>query len=81
MLDVAVNQLLEIEGLGPAAVDGELVDGEGRFHRGHLVELVDDDLAHRIALQLDDHARPFVRLVANVGDVGQFLLVDQLGDA
>ena len=81
VLDVAVDQLLEIERLRPAAVDGELVDGEGGLQRGHLVELVDDDLGDGVALELDDDARALVRLVAHVGDVGEFLVVDQLGDA
>ena len=35
----------------------------------------------RVALQLDDHARVFVRLIANRGDVGQHFFVDQIGDA
>jgi hypothetical protein len=81
VLDVAVDQLLEIERLGPAAVDGELVDGEGGLQRGHLVELVDDDLGDGVALELDDDARAFVRFVAHVGDVGELLFVDQRGDA
>ena len=35
----------------------------------------------RVALQLDDDARVFVRLVADRGDVGEDLFVHQLGDA
>ena len=81
MLDVAVDQLLQVERLRPAAVDGKLVHGERRFHRRHLVELVDHDLRHCVALQLDDHARPLVRLVAHVGHLGQFLVIHQLRDA
>ena len=71
MLDVAVDELLEIERLGPAMVDGEHVDGKGGLQRGVLVEVVDDDLGDGVALELDDHARVFVGFVADGGDVGE----------
>ena len=51
------------------------------FQRGVLVEIVDDDLRIAVALQLDDDARVLVRLVAHRGDVGEDLLVHQIGDA
>ena len=51
------------------------------LQRGVLVEIVDDDLRVAVALQLDDHARVFVRFVANIADVGEHLFVHQIGDA
>ena len=81
MLDVAVNQLLEIERLGPAGVDGQLADGEGGLQRGHLIELVDRDLGDRIALELDDHAGVMVGLVAHIADFRELLGVHEIGDA
>ena len=62
-------------------IDREHVDREGAFHRGVLVEIVDDDLRIAVALQLDDDPRVFVRLVANGADVGQHLFVHQRRDA
>ena len=81
VLDVAVDQLLETERLGPAMIDGQRVDREAGFQRRVLVEIVDDDLGDGVALDLDDHARVLIRLVAHGGDVGDDLLVHQLGDA
>ena len=81
MLDVAVDQLLEIERLGPAGVDRELADGERSLQRRHLVELVDRDLGDRVALELDDDAGVVVGLVAHVADFRQLLVVDEVGDA
>ena len=45
-----------------------------------LVEIVDDDLRIAVALQLDDDARVFVRLIADRGDVAENFFVHQLGD-
>ena len=81
VLDEAVDQLLEIERLRAARIDGELADGEGGLQRGHLIELVDRDLRDGVALELDDHARVVVGLVAHVADFREFLGVDQFGDA
>ena len=48
---------------------------------GMLVQLVDDDLGHRIALELDDDAHAVaVRFVAQIADAFDLFLVDQLGD-
>ena len=81
MLDVAVDELLESEQLRAAVVDGELLTAKEDFQRGVLVEIVDDDLRIRVALEFDDDAGVLVRFVAHVGDFGETFLVDQLGDA
>ena len=46
-----------------------------------LVELVEHDLGDRVALELDhDPHAVAVRLVAQVGDLGDLLVLDELGD-
>ena len=83
VLDVAGDCLLEGEELRTPMIDGQHRDGEGRLERGVLVEIVDDDLRHRIALELDDDAGVLVGFVADGGDVGEAggFLIHQLGDA
>ena len=53
-----------------------------RLHLGALVELVQHDLGRiAAALQLDHEAHPgAVGLVAQVGDPGDLLLADEVGD-
>ena len=57
------------------------VVAEGRLERGVLVELVEDDLRNRLALELDldAHSR-LVRVVREVGDLRENLVVRELGD-
>ncbi len=81
MVDVAIDQLLETEGLGASVIDGQGVDGEAALQRGVLVEIIDDNLGNGVALDFDDHARVLVRFVAHGGDVGDDLFVDKIGDA
>ena len=65
MLDVSGVRLLERKQFRPAVIDREHDDRERAFHRGVLVEIVDDDLRIRVALQLDNDPRVFIRLIAN----------------
>src|ERR1017187_5589656 len=71
------------QGLGPAMINRQHVDGKAAFQRRLLVKIVDDDLRDRVALEFNDDAGVFVRLVANGRNVGEalFLLVHQFGDA
>ena len=66
---------------GHAVDERDHVHAERRLHRRVLVELVEDDLGDRVALELDDeaHAAP-VGLVLEVRDAGELLLVDEVGD-
>src|SRR5204862_1775860 len=42
----------------------EHVHAERRFQRGMLEEIVEDDFRVAVALELDDHARVLIRLIA-----------------
>ena len=57
------------------------VHPETLLHLGVLVEVVEDDLGYGLALQFDHDAHAVaVRLVAQIGDVLQLAVLDQLGD-
>ena len=52
-----------------------------RLHLRVLVELAQRDLRDRVALQLDHQAHAgAIRLVAQVGDLGDLLVADEVGD-
>ena len=75
--DVAQRQLHR-----PAAVERQRVDTEAGLQRREAIELVEHDVGHRIALQLDDDANAVaVGLVAQVRDALDQLLAHHLGDA
>src|SRR5262249_42205293 len=80
MLDVAIDQLFEIERFWPAVIDSEGVDRKTGLELRELIEIIDDDLGDGVALELNDHARILVGFVANGCDVADDLLVDQLGN-
>ena len=46
-------------------IDRQHGDGEGGLQRGVLIKIVDNDLGIGVALELDDHARVFVRFIAD----------------
>ena len=74
--------LAEIEQFGLPLDDGEKIDPEGILHRGHLEELVQDDLADSVPLEFDDDTHPIaIGLVAKIGDSFDLLLVHEFGDA
>ena len=75
------DEILEVELLGPAAVDRQHVGAEVGLQVGVAPELVQHDVGHRIALQLDDDAHAFaVGLVPDVGDALDPLVAHLLGD-
>ena len=80
VLDEAFEQLADVHLLRATLVEGEQDDAERVLEVGVLIELVDDDLRVLVALELDDHARVLVGLVAEVGDLIQHLVGAQLGD-
>ena len=82
VVDEGVDGRGERELLGLIVVHGQEDHREALLHLGVLVELVEDDLMLRAALELDDDAHAVaVGLVAHVGDVVDDLFVDELGDA
>ncbi len=77
----ACDHVLEIELLGPAAVDRQHVGAERRLQVGEAPELVEHHVGDGIALQLDDDAHAFaVGLVPDVGDALDALVAHELGD-
>src|SRR6185369_5112283 len=77
-----LEHLLEIQHARLSIHDGEIDDAKRRLHRRQLVELVEHNLRHRIALQLNDDAHTTaIRLITQIGNAVDLLLVDQLGDA
>jgi len=80
--DELLHQILQVENLGLSPHDGQEGDAEGGLHLGMLEELVQDHLGRGVALELDDHPHPFpIRLVPQVGDSLDSLVLDQFGDA
>src|SRR4029077_14431269 len=80
-VEIVANELEEREGPWHALDEGDSVVAESRLQAAVLVELVENDLGDRLALQLDldPHAR-LVRVVGEVGDLGEDLVVRELGD-
>jgi hypothetical protein len=80
-LDEALDDVAKVQGLRPAAADGEHVGREARLGRRVPPELVQHYLRRRVALQLDDDAHALAaRFVANVGDALDPLVLGGFGD-
>ncbi len=80
-LNEDLDQLLEAHLLGAAPVQGQHVDAERALQRREAVELVEDDLARSVALQLDHDAHAVaVGFVADVRHALDALIADHLGD-
>ena len=77
----AVEHLLEIQEARLAIDQRHHVHAEGVLQLRLLVQVVEHDVRQFAALQLDDDAHPgLVRLVAQVGNAVDLLLVDELGN-
>ena len=75
------QQVLQVHHQRAAAVECHHVDAEGRLQRGETIKLVQHDVRHGVALDLDHDAIAFaVRLVAVLGDAVDLLLADQFAD-
>ena len=80
--DERLEQLLEGHQLRPAAVERQRVDAEDGLQRREAIELVQHDVGHGVALQLDHQAHAVaVALVAHLGDALDLLVAHHLGDA
>ena len=82
VVEVVADHLADVEGAGDAVDQRDGVDPEGVLELGQLVELVEDDLGDGRVLELDHQPGPDPgrRLVAEVGDALEPLVVDQVGD-
>jgi hypothetical protein len=77
----ALDQLEQIHDLRAPADDGEHDDPEAHLQLRVLVEVVEHDLRHLTALQLDHDPHPVaIGLVAQIGDALNGLLAHELGD-
>ncbi len=75
------QHVVQRQHLRPAAVQRDHVGAEARLQRGEALELVQDHVGHRVALELDDDAHAVaVGFVAQVGDALDALLAHQFGD-
>ncbi len=80
--DKGREQILQVHYLRTAAIQRNDVRPKGRLQWRIAVELIEDDLAHGIALKLDHHAIALaVRFIAQRGNAGDLLVAPQLADA
>ena len=74
-------ELEQRERLRHVVDEGDGVVAERRLQAGVLVELVQHDLRNRVALELDlDAHAGAVRVVGEVGHLGDHLVLDEVGD-
>ena len=80
--DERLQQLLEAHQPGAAAIQRQGIDAERRLQRRVTVELVQHDIGHRVALQLDHQPHAvLVALVADFRDALDSLVAHHFGDA
>ncbi len=76
------QQVLQVHHLRPAGIERHHVGAEIGLQRGEPVELVQHDIRHGIALELDHHAKAVaVGFVAQIGSTLDLLFAYQFGDA
>ena len=69
VVDEGAQHVVKRHQLRPSAVERDHVDGEARLQRGVAPELVQHDVGHGLALQLNDDAHAVaIGLVAQIGD-------------
>ena len=67
--------------LRAAAIERQHVHTERGLERALLVEIVEDHIGHRIALELDNHADALaIALITEIGDAFDLLLTDKKSD-
>ena len=76
------DEAVDGEGARHAVDDRQHVGAEVLLQLGVLVEVVQHDLGHGVALEHDDQALAGAAggLVADVGDAGDLAVLDQFGD-
>ncbi len=81
VLDVADHRVLQIKEAWAAMIDREHVDRKGRLERSVFVEIVENDLGTRVALEINDDAGVFIGLIAHRADLGKDLCIRKFRDA
>ena len=79
VVDVAAEEVFEIQDFRASAVDGEHDRAESRLELRMLVKMIENDLAHRVAFDVDDDSDVGLRFVADVADAENNLLLDEFG--
>src|SRR5262245_9324530 len=80
--DEGGEQVVQIHDLRAAALERDHVGAEGGLQRRVAVELIEHDVSHGVALELDDDAIALaVGLVAQRGQAVDLLVAPQLADA
>ncbi len=73
--------LLDIHGARQAFVEGEHVASKCDLQIGVFEELIDRDVGNLTPLKFDHDPHPiFIRLVADIGNAGNRLFIDEVGD-
>ena len=81
VIEIVANELQQRQRARHAVHERDGVVAEGRLQRRALVELVEDDLRHRLALELDlDPHAGLVGQVLDAGDLGEHVVLDELSD-
>ena len=81
VVDIVLQHLAKRQELGHAIHECQVDHAEGGLELGELIQVVEDDLRDDVLLELDDETNALlVRLVAEVRDALESLLVDELGD-
>src|SRR5215467_530683 len=81
VIQESFERFFEIEYPWAAIRNGEHVHAERFLQRGVLIELIEDDVSYRIALEFDDNTHPFaVRFIAKIRNSVNFLLLYQTGN-
>src|SRR5690606_26381693 len=80
VVDKIFDQILEIERQRPPLHEGYVVDAEGRLKCGILVQVVQDNIADGILLQVVNDSEPFpIGFIADVGNAFDYLIIHQGG--
>ena len=80
-LEIGLQDAPERHGLRPTLVDGQHVHAEGILESRFLIQYILDALDVRTGLQLEhDTDAVFVRLVRDINDLREDLILDELGD-
>ena len=81
VVDIVLQHLAKRQELGHAIHERQVDHAEGGLELSELIQVVEDDLRDDILLELDDETNALlVRLVAEVRDALESLLVDELGN-